>query len=216
MNRLINRVRQKFFPSKFEMMVMQWFQDDGDKKLRLDYNLNDKSLVLDFGGYEGQWASDIFSKYECNIIVFEPVQSFADSIQQRFKLNNKIEVCQYGLGNSSRMETIHVSANGSSTFGKSSETESIQILDIKDWIEKRNITKIDLIKINIEGGEYELLERLLDSNLIEIVENIQVQFHDISDDSRRRMNEIQKGLTKTHKPTYQYEFVWENWTKKIK
>lgn len=214
MNGLINRVRQKFFPSKFETMVAQWYQADGDKKLRLDYDLNDKSLVLDFGGYEGQWASDIFSKYECNIIVFEPVHFFSDSIRQRFTLNNKIEVCQYGLGSSSRTETIHVSANGSSTFGKSSETQSIQILDIKDWIEKRNITKIDLIKINIEGGEYELLERLLDSNLIEIVENIQVQFHDISDDSRRRMNEIQKGLMKTHKLTYQYEFVWENWTKK--
>ena len=34
-----------------------------------------------------------------------------------------------------------------------------------------------LMKINIEGGEFELLERLLETRLISRIENIQVQFH---------------------------------------
>jgi hypothetical protein len=28
------------------------------------------------------------------------------------------------------------------------------------------------------------------------------------------MSGIQKSLSKTHRLTYQYEFVWENWTLK--
>lgn len=211
MKRLTNKLRHKFFPSKLELMLDKWCQDDGEKKLRLNYDLNEESLVLDLGGYEGQWASDIFSKYLSSVIVFEPIHSFAEGVRERFKLNNKIEVCEYGLGSSSRKELIHVSADGSSTFGKSLDTESIQIIDVQDWIERRGISKIDLIKINIEGGEYEFLEKLLDSYLIDMVKNIQVQFHNISDDSRSRMEEIQKRLIKTHKLTYQYDFIWENW-----
>ena len=70
----------------------------------------------------------------------------------------------------------------------------------------------DLIKINIVGEEYEVLEILLKNNMISIFKNIQVQFHDfIVDNAKERMIAIQKKLALTHVLTFQYEFVWENW-----
>jgi hypothetical protein len=39
----------------------------------LEYDLNADSVCIDIGGYEGQWASDIFGRYGCTIHVFEPV-----------------------------------------------------------------------------------------------------------------------------------------------
>ena len=39
-----------------------WIKHQGDKTHRLNYDLNEHSLVFDIGGYEGQWANDIFSK----------------------------------------------------------------------------------------------------------------------------------------------------------
>ena len=42
------------------LRVAPWLADNGDKTYRLDYNLNENSVVFDLGGYEGQWASDIF------------------------------------------------------------------------------------------------------------------------------------------------------------
>ena len=69
-----------------------------------------------------------------------------------------------------------------------------------------------MIKINIEGGEYEVLEALLESGMISIFKNLQIQFHDfIIDNASERMENIQVQLAKTHKITYQYKFVWENW-----
>ena len=68
-----------------------------------------------------------------------------------------------------------------------------------------------MIKVNIEGGEYDLLEFLIDSNYIEIIDNIQVQFHDFIPDAEERMKNIHKKLEKTHFLTWQYPFVWENW-----
>ena len=212
--RIINRIRGKRIPSKHSLNVNKWWADGGDYELRFNYDLNEKSVVLDLGGYEGQWASDLFSRYRCRIFVFEPVGSFAERIEKRFHKNDRITVFQYGLGASSRKERIRLSADGSSIFGVSKDCDEIRIVDVKEWVDERTIAQIDLIKINIEGGEYELLDRLIEIHLIERIKNIQVQFHQVADTSLSEMRKIQKELSKTHKPTYQYEFIWENWTHK--
>lgn len=211
--KVISLIKRKYFPSQHRLMVIKWYVDGGDYELRFNYNLNSESVVLDLGGYQGQWASDLFSRYKCNIFVFEPVGTFAERIRTRFRNNDQIEVFDFGLGGSSRTESIHISAEGSSVFGTSANTEQIEIIDAKVWIAEHKFTKIDLVKINIEGGEYELLDRLIESDIIKQIDNIQVQFHNISQTSRSEMQRIQRELRKTHKPTYQYEFVWENWVR---
>ena len=67
------------------------------------------------------------------------------------------------------------------------------------------------MKVNIEGGEYDLLEGLIENGLTARIRNIQVQFHDFVPNAYERMKNIQLSLSKTHKITYQFEFVWENW-----
>lgn len=188
-----------------------WFRDNGDKTLRLEYDLSDSSIVFDLGGYEGQWSSDIFSMYGCSIYIFEPVEIFANSIKKRFARNKKIYVFQYGLSDVSKSEKISVDADSSSIFKDNSLGEEIHLVRAIDFIRENNISQIDLMKINIEGGEYDLLEHLLDSGFIEIINNIQVQFHDFFPDAEERMIAIQQRLEKTHSLTYQYPFVWENW-----
>ena len=69
------------------------------------------------------------------------------------------------------------------------------------------------MKINIEGGEFEVIPELIKTNLISRVDNLQVQFHEFIDNSKYKRDEIQKKLRKTHRLTYNYYFVWENWEK---
>ena len=76
---------------------------------------------------------------------------------------------------------------------------------------KHNIKKIDLITINIEGSEYDLLEHLIETGFVKNIGNIQIQFHNFVPNATERMHSIQNNLAKTHKLTYQSEFVWENW-----
>jgi len=209
----LRSVRRYFIPNERDRMIAKWRTDGGDYKLRFNYNLDKNSFVMDLGGYQGQWASDLFARYECCIAVFEPISTFAREIRERFHKNNKIEVFQYGLGGASRTEKIGVCADSSSTFRKSSTMEEVRIIDAAEWFAQRKIESVQLIKINIEGGEYDLLERLIETGLIKLLENIQVQFHPISKDSELRMKRIQNNLRKTHVPTYQYTFVWENWAR---
>jgi FkbM family methyltransferase len=209
--KLQRSVQKKFFPTDRDRVIRRWKSDQGDETLRLDYELNSRSVVLDLGGYRGEWASDIHVRYGCTVHVFEPVQSFAEGIVSRFQGNKSIHVHHCGLGKSTRAERIGLSADASSMFQNDGALETIQIVDAADWFQKQNVPRVDLMKINIEGGEYELLEQLLDCGLTSRIENIQVQFHNIAADSESRMNSILQRLQKTHQPTYQYHFVWENW-----
>lgn len=195
---------------------LSWSKNPDREKLRLVYDLNPDSIVFDLGGYEGQWASDIFSMYLCKVYVFEPIKKFADDIKKRFFKNSNIKVFNIGLGGATRDEKINLADNGSSIFGSSDSREEIHIEDIFEFISKGDVKKIDLIKLNIEGSEYEVLERLIESGLVKNITDIQVQFHRVAPDSEIRMIAIQKSLSKTHKLTYQYKFVWENWRIKSK
>ncbi len=204
-------IGRRIAPVPMEQRVVPWFRDKGDRVHRLDYDLNAASVVLDLGGYEGQWASDIYSRYCCTVHVFEPVQVYADNIQRRFAKNAHIRIHAFGLGSADTEIQIGLSNDGSSVFQKTAQTETGRLVEAKAFFDQNGIAEVDLMKINIEGGEYELLEYLLDTDLAAKINNIQVQFHDFVPNAETRMKSIQHRLFKTHSLTYQYEFVWENW-----
>jgi FkbM family methyltransferase len=211
---LKNRLNKKLYRREHRRNVRKWWADGGDARFRFDYDLDPDSFVMDLGGYEGQWASDIYSRYRCKIAIFEPVSGYAENIRRRFQRNNDIELLEYGLGGSTRDETIYIRGAGSSAFGKKADAEQMRIVDAADWFAEHACNNVDLMKINIEGGEFELLERMLACDLARKVRDFQIQFHNISFDATSRMERIREGLALTHAPGYQYKFVWENWTRK--
>ncbi|MEZ6040482.1 MAG: FkbM family methyltransferase [Planctomycetaceae bacterium] len=173
--------------------------------------MTSQSVVLDLGGYRGDWADQIHRQYGSQVHVFEPVKSFASGIRDRFASNTAIHVYDFGLGAKTRDEQICLSADASSIFQGEGDSESIRIVDIAEWMHDHAIGHVSLMKVNIEGGEYELLERILDSGLESKFDDIQVQFHRLDEACEERMDRILDRLAGTHEPTFQYRFVWENW-----
>lgn len=198
--------------NEFRLQIERWFRDKGDYTHRLNYNLNEDSVVIDLGGYKGEWAEMIFQKHKCNIHVFEPVIGFYNNICDKFKDNEKIKIYGYGLGSADAELSLSIEGDASSSFKDNGVKENILIKDIKSFLE--DFPVIDLIKINIEGGEFDLLDYILDNNLTGKFKNIQVQFHTFIADSHNRCVSIQNRLSETHELTYNYPFVWENWVKK--
>jgi FkbM family methyltransferase len=192
--------------------VAQWFADKGDRTHRLYYNdLHKDSLVFDVGGFEGQWTSDIYSMYRCNVHVFEPVEEFANGIRRRFFNNPDIVVHQFGLSDRNFSTKLALNKDSTSVFKSNKIFVDAQFAEAAKFFADNNIMHIDLVKVNIEGGEYDLLDYLLKIGWVRNMKNIQVQFHDFIPDAKDRMAEIQKQLSVTHELTYQYIFVWENW-----
>ena len=198
-------------------LLHDWTRLNANKKFRTNYpELNENAVVFDLGGYKGQWASDIFSQYLCNVHVFEPHPDFALAIKNRFSHNPKIKVYDYGLGAKDEQITLATSSDSTSTFIKGKEMVSARLKDINSFWKKGGFETIDLMKVNIEGGEFELLEHLIQTGLIVKVKNIQVQFHHFVPNAEKRMSAIQKELEKTHALTYRFKFFWENWAIKSK
>ena len=208
--RIFNKIRRHTFPT----IQDRWRADRGDETLRVDYPLSNDSLILDFGGYEGEWALAINKRFGCKIIVFEAVPEYAEKIVQRFAHQPDIEVCPYGLGKGSRSEKIFMGDDASSSFVKNGEAVDMRIEDTVEWFANRGMPKVDLAKLNIEGGEYELLEAMVTGGIIPLITDLQIQFHKIGPDSAVRRKKIQDALSKTHDLKWCYEFVWENWTLK--
>lgn len=67
------------------------------------------------------------------------------------------------------------------------------------------------MKINIEGGEYNLVKKLIDSDLIEKIKYLQIQFHNFVENSEQKRQNLRFKLTRTHIEMWNYEFVWESW-----
>jgi FkbM family methyltransferase len=206
-----NKIRLVFFPSIREKEVKRYFKDGGDERFRYDFDLNNESIVFDLGGYKGQWASDIYSRFNCYISVFEPVKDYYEKITDRFKFNSKIKTYALALSKENRDDKIAMSDDGSSLFKENSQRELIHFVDVLDFFTKSQVTKIDLMKINIEGGEYDLLDRLIETNLINNISFLHIQFHDFVPDADERMEKIKKNLILTHSLELEYKYVWENW-----
>jgi FkbM family methyltransferase len=181
----------------------------------INYKFDEDSLVFDVGGYDGKWAEIIFNKYRCNIYIFEPVAYYYNIIKNKFKDNDKIKIFNIGLSNENKEEKIYISGDSSSIHKKvSNKTENIQLVAIDTFIIDNDIKNVNLMKLNIEGEEYNLIEKLIYTNKVSVFNNLLIQFHKISDDSEKRRNNIREEFIKTHTLTYDCDFVFENWKKK--
>jgi FkbM family methyltransferase len=212
--KILKVFKESNIQTRQSIRVIPWFEANGDKTLRLDYNLDQKSFVIDLGGYEGEWSADIFCKYGSNIYIFEPNKDFYNNIVKRFGKNEKIKLFNFGLASNDRIEKLYLNENSSTLFSEGLNFTEIQLINTVHFLKSEKIENVDLIKINIEGGEFEFLENIIESELVLKFDNIQVQFHDFVPNSDIRMTEIQKELSKTHFLTYQFEYVWENWKRK--
>lgn len=209
---LLSGYKLKFSAEKVQARrVAPWKEVDGDKTLRLSYNLNKNSVVFDLGGYEGQWASDIYSMYRPRIYVFEPLPPYAKKIADRFKANPDIKVFPFGLSAADGTIPLSQQADASSSYKQDGPVFQGQLKGVAGFVKEHKVGAVDLMKINIEGGEYDLLDSLISTGLIKSVKNVQVQFHDFVPNADERMVSIQRKLRKTHRLTYQYPYVWENW-----
>lgn len=211
---LLRFYRLRILKDPFTIAVTQWFKDEGNSNLRFDYPLTEDSIVFDVGGYIGEWSQKIIELYNPHVYIFEPVPEYYSKIIRKLGSNPKVSIYNFGLSNKTAEAKIALLNNGSSVYKKGNNYITIELKDISEFLKEINISKIDLIKINIEGEEYALLNRMISTSIVEKCQNIQVQFHKFVVNARQRRNKIRGSLRKTHFVTWEYPFIWENWRRK--
>lgn len=194
--------------------VDKWFTDNGDATLRLEYPLTGNSIVFDVGGYKGEWSTEIANRYNPYIFIFEPVPKYSYAIVTKFSSNTKVKVYNFGLSDRDAIEKMSLREDGSSCHSAGKNQIDVALRDVSRFLDELRVDRIDLMKINIEGGEYRLLKRMIEKGITERCGDIQVQFHEFYPNAALLRSDIRKCLEKTHFITYDYPFVWENWRRK--
>ncbi len=118
------------------------------------FEAKESDIIFDLGGYIGDTALYFSPKVSVNgkIYVFEPqpwMQARIHETIERFNLRN-VEVIPYCASDANKTlymnihETLEHEVEG---------TYAVNALRIDDFVEEKNIYKVDLIKMDIEGGE---------------------------------------------------------------
>jgi FkbM family methyltransferase len=188
------------------------------EEFRLQYPLSSESLILDAGVYRGDSIHEWRAKWNCTVIGFEPAQGFFAKSSQRFATDSCVSIHNYGLG--ARNERLHLAIQDEGTsfyFEQAGRVETATMRDVAFIFDELKLTEVDLFKINIEGGEYELLPRMLDADLARRVRFFQVQYHsncaDLDGPAVAR-DRIRQRLSKTHREEWCWNGgAWESWAR---
>ena len=159
-------------------------------------NKNDMVLFIDLGSNLGQgyeWFSKFFKGPNIHFELFEPnPYCYKKLIELKDFKEKKIHINNLGAGledGTVRFYGLHddkYSVGGSiikehnSLFYSSNKDDSIEVkvFDLgKYLIEKRKEFDKIIIKFDIEGYEIEILEKLLLTNIVSLIDIIYVEFH---------------------------------------
>jgi FkbM family methyltransferase len=213
-NRVWLLFKTRVWPDRRNLGVSLWLLDNPREEARYAYPLSSDSVVLDVGGYRGEWSAEIVRRYDPFVHIFEPIPEFAAELAVRFASNPKVTVHAFGLGDTDGLQLMAEIGDASSAYVADAQPTSVAFRDVTGVVRDMDLRQIDLVKMNIEGGEYPLLRRMIDAGIVARCRDIQVQFHDFVPDAERQYAEIRTRLVETHSPTYEYRFVWENWRRR--
>lgn len=179
---------------------LRTWQSENLERLRYEYDLTQSSTVIDLGAYKGEWANEIHARYGCQVVVVEPTEYIND-----FK---------YGpiVNKAAGTHNGKMSFGGRAYYTSAFETgdHEYECFDVNKLLEQYEV--IDLLKINIEGAEYDLLNHIIGAGFHTRIKNIQVQFHQIHGlPFERWYKEITDKLSQTHSAIWQYLYCWESW-----
>jgi len=153
--------------------------------------INHPFVFIDIGMNVGITSLFFANKPDCKkVIAFEPFQPTLAHARKNFKKNGiscKIQVNEVGLGYPSRTLTINYSEEWKGSVGidgvasyiekkKDIREEQLPIIDVFEALNDIADEKI-ILKIDCEGSEYEILERLNDTGLLPRFDVIMIEWH---------------------------------------
>ena len=180
-------------------------------------DLDADSVAVDVGAYLGDGAAQIHDLYGCRVYAFEPNPNAFEALEARFADIPEVRPVPYGLGARDATVVLDLDGPGSSMHGvitDSTGTAEVPIRDIAAAFEELGIDRVDFMKVNIEGAEYDLFDRFIAEGWLHRTRYLLIQFHEWHHDAYRRRRRIRRALRRSHDLVWDYPWIWELWCSK--
>lgn len=161
-------------------------------------------IIIDIGGYIGDFSLYAVKYLNARrVIVYEPTAENFKILKQNIEENNyldRITAVNKGVSDSdetilnvqiNKSEEVHVS----SYLYKGAEQRRVPSITLSDLFEKHQLDSVDLLKIDCEGGEYDILSSVPEY-LLKRIKNIAFEYHRV-DGFETKLNYILKHLKST-------------------
>jgi FkbM family methyltransferase len=140
--------------------------------------LGPDSKVLDLGANRGEFTSAITQRFACHCVAVEPTpELFA-----RLPEGPKISRIQAAVAGASGVMPFYISSQSVASSLQGSATSDknvvdVQVLSLADLLDRIAWSRVDLLKVDIEGAEIGMLDACSDEVLGRIAQ-ITIEFHD--------------------------------------
>lgn len=155
----------------------------------------------------GCWLGDHIEKYrkkypDYKFYGFEPIKEYANEARKR---NPNAEIIEKAVWIKNEKRVFYKGKSQGSTLFKSKTTDEVgergevevDCIDFSEWLNK-NFKKTDkvIVRMNMEGAEYPVLEKMLREKTIHLPERIMCEWHvkKIDEISTERHNRLEDKL----------------------
>lgn len=167
------------------------------------FKLPPSPTVIDIGGYIGDFS--LYATHYLNakkVLVFEPTKENFEILERNI-LNNSFGSIITAINkavSSNPSINLNVSIDDcneihASSFWQKNDSTSrtIPAITLQHALESHSIKHVDLLKIDCEGGEYDILLNM-PANTMNCIQNIVFEHHDIGDHANK-LTEIKSKLS---------------------
>jgi FkbM family methyltransferase len=147
-------------------------------------DIEENDVVVDIGFNFGLFSTTSMFKKPSKILGFEPNPSLVKIFKENFT-NDTIQLYNYAVSDRDSKMTFYENGDfGMSTIKEDVNVEyrtkqyEVDTISINSLISKFNLEKIDYLKIDCEGSEFEIFESISEMYLTNNIKKIAIEFHD--------------------------------------
>ncbi|SMO80130.1 methyltransferase, FkbM family [Saccharicrinis carchari] len=146
--------------------------------------LDEKSIVYSFGiGEDVSFDNTVIKKHACHVFGFDPTPKSIDWIYSQ-KTNKKFHFYKFGISDKSGFVDFFLPKNPEYVSGSLLDTTNVDtnrkvrvvMKSLEDIMNELNHKHIDVLKMDIEGAEYDVIDNILRSKVS--ITQILIEFHD--------------------------------------
>jgi|TARA_B110000495_G_scaffold96386_1_gene83397 FkbM family methyltransferase len=171
-----------------------WMIEEYAKK---NFDIKSSDTVIDVGAHIGLFT--LYASQSCkigNIYSYEPVKENFEILKENMNINNLKNVKIFNLAVSNSNSTITLFMNndesGHSMFSESSENIIVKSTSLMKIFDDNKIKECNFLKLDCEGAEYEIIEKL-PSTYFEMIEKIIIEYH-MADSHPELLEKLQNKL----------------------